>query len=526
MNARIRPTSRAARPRVNRIAPLILACAVGAIAGGCGSNEQATLVIGLATDLDAPAPLAQARIRVYRLDARGNPVSDQPVPDETFTLSGTPDVPSELPGSYVLVADDEARIKVVASGLDAAGREIVTRTATLQLLAGQTRFMRLGLVGACVDQRDCPQGRSCIEGVCQAVHVEVRALPSYAAGMESNLACSSGTAFRNTARKQMLVPGAGCTPDEYCLEGTCYKLLPDGTANGWQLEAARAVCAQQVRCGAMPDSRTCMADYLGTRSQWFANLEAALAAGRLTLDQAKANECFGLLRGYSCAVSTSPSDFRLNQQVCDRVFLGSVATGGTCIEDLECAAGFCQPASACDAALACCPGTCRPRGPAGATCDRDRQCTVDATCLGGTCQPPSALGGPCSSTANCLQGVCSVNGLCVAPSPEGQPCVDAADCDQWADAVCTAGRCATRARVGQPCQPTGGGTCVAHATCVAGTCQPLPLIGDACGNGTPCFVGECLPSSTPGRSRCQVPAPPPPCDPAPPDAGAPDGPPG
>ncbi len=206
-----------------------LALAVALVCAlSCSSEKKRTeLILGVATDLMAPTPLADVVMHVFRLP-EGVEVGDQ-----TFTISGTLDEDYELPGTYDVYSPTGTadRIRVVLDGHDATSKLLVERTAVLTMVPNQTLFVRLGVVSACEGMNDCPTGDTCIEGRCQSEDIDTSLLPTYTPGMEKTVACLGATTFVDTSTKQALPlvsmadGGAPCGQGA-CAEGVCLAAAP------------------------------------------------------------------------------------------------------------------------------------------------------------------------------------------------------------------------------------------------------------------------------------------------------------
>ena len=206
----------------------VLLAALAATAFGCKEKARTEIIVGLATDLDAPAPLASVHLTVFSLP-NGIPIgeaTDRP-------LSGRIGEPFSLPGTYAIYSEsgtsDRVRVRLVA--LDQAGQTLVVRTAVLSLVPERTLFVRLGLVSACVAKTDCAGDQTCVDGRCVSEVIDTSRLPTYEPGQESYLTCATGTRYLDTSTKQLLVPKGGACASGLCAEGVCLN-LPQGGASG------------------------------------------------------------------------------------------------------------------------------------------------------------------------------------------------------------------------------------------------------------------------------------------------------
>ena len=194
--------------------------------GGCKEQKRTEIIVGLATDLMAPTPLASVRLQVLRLPEM------VPIGQQDFPISGDINEVYELPGTYAIYSEDghADRVRVVLTATDNLGAVLIVRTALLTLVPQKTLFVRLGVVSACISKTDCPAGDTCVEGRCAPEEIDSSRLPGYRAGMEKVLDCSSGTKFANTSTKQLMevsAAGAGGIPCDRgtCQEGTCLEAV-------------------------------------------------------------------------------------------------------------------------------------------------------------------------------------------------------------------------------------------------------------------------------------------------------------
>lgn len=178
--------------------------------------------------------------------------------------------------------------------------------------------------------------------------------------------------------------------------------------------------------------------------------------------------------------------------------------GGSCLEGLCSAPGFCEGVG--DA------GVCLARKDEGAAC-LEGQCLTSLVCdpLRGVCVRIQLSSGDACSLAQkcpvgevCLGGSALSTGVCHAPQPEGEPCLVHRDCQahlacQSADGGST---CQRRAAAGASCPTTQ--TCQTSAVCAASVCTELPLPGESCAETRACRWGLCrdLANSSDGGAVC------------------------
>ncbi len=202
-----------------------------ALASGCADRPSTQVLISLATDLDAPVPLERVRMKVDRFWDDVNdfvPIDNGNLTTE-WLINAPPDNRYELPGSLVAFSDLETapKIRVTAYAENASGR-FIRRQVIMRLVREKTLFMRLGLTSRCLDDADCPEERTCIEGRCRDPQIDSRSLPEYqpARKPEFGIECDSGTTFVNTTTRTPLKPDrpGGCPSAlDVCVEGTCYR---------------------------------------------------------------------------------------------------------------------------------------------------------------------------------------------------------------------------------------------------------------------------------------------------------------
>lgn len=200
---------------------------------------------------------------------------------------------------------------------------------------------------------------------------------------------------------------------------------------------ATATCTRYKECcGAGSDAGTfdtakCLADF--DKQGWdqsIADLTTAGVAtgGKVTYDPVIGGQCLTTIRNMDCT-NTTAAEYKTAWVKCYAAAVGTIATGGACKSNVECAVtGSCDP----DA------GTCTPLKAANDVCNpftgdcsyrhagTSVQCVDDGT---GTfkCLPPLANGKTCNFDWDCASGACSVRAL----SPDGGNIV--ATCESTTD---------------------------------------------------------------------------------------------
>ncbi|MBK7861167.1 MAG: hypothetical protein IPJ65_21655 [Archangiaceae bacterium] len=289
--------------------------------------------------------------------------------------------------------------------------------------------------------------------------------------------------------------------------GSAPGLLPDGgydvpdDQRAFCVDGAQAYCEMATRCGRATSVTGCLASSEGSLTQLLCTSMAALAqpslsAGRSRFDSAAARQCVEALRSSACG---TPPTFP-----CAGVFVGQVATGGACFEQIV-GSLECHATDYCDTSMTC-PGLCHPRKGAGEKSSGGL--LVDDCQLGlsrtssGYCAEPVAIGGSCVSTdggssvdlPSCVSGArCDyTTSRCVAKGPVGGACTAGYECRSGL--VCLNGQCATRpgGGPGQPCdEPRVGNDCPVDLRCDA---APLATDGGHCtarlARGAPCSTSD------------------------------------
>jgi hypothetical protein len=190
-------------------------------------TERTELILGVATDLSAPTPLANINMEVIRLP------QNLTVGLQDFPISGDLNQLYELPGTYAVYSPDGSpdRVRVILRGQDKKGAVLVERRALLTLVPHRTLFVRLGVVSACQGKNDCPAGDTCVDGRCRPEAIDTSRLPDYVAGMEKALACAGATTYVDTSTRKPLplLPSADGGPacgQGSCSEGVCFAAVP------------------------------------------------------------------------------------------------------------------------------------------------------------------------------------------------------------------------------------------------------------------------------------------------------------
>jgi len=242
-------------------------------------------------------------------------------------------------------------------------------------------------------------------------------------------------------------------------------------------------------------------------------VSTTIAASQATFDRDVAATCLAKMASLECWQDT-PSD-------CFRVFVGTVADGGSCHTSLPFEAEEYLPGSRCVSPGGQCTGRCMRYRVAGEPCyetaDLSDQCapslfcdSVTNTCVASTA-PPVAIGDACTFSGACLgddarlqcvgqNGVITSGtemGTCQPPGDIG-PCMYGSDCRAGVCPGATAstpGMCMPAKHLGDACTPAAS-ECAPGTYCgPTRTCILLPPIGQPCagddGQATECVNGVC-----------------------------------
>jgi poly(3-hydroxybutyrate) depolymerase len=202
----------------HRLLPSLACVAFVAVAAGSCQKPRTEIVLGMATDLKAPRPLANVNLRIFRLP-------EQTILDQVdLPISGSIDDVYELPGTFGVYSPNGSadRFRAVLTATDNTGATLVVRTAVMNLVPQKTLFARLGVVSACIGMTDCGNGMTCVDGRCVSEDIDSSRLPVYVANDEKVVSCASATMYTDTSTHQPLpVMGNGCAAGGSCQEGVC-----------------------------------------------------------------------------------------------------------------------------------------------------------------------------------------------------------------------------------------------------------------------------------------------------------------
>jgi hypothetical protein len=284
-------------------------------------------------------------------------------------------------------------------------------------------------------------------------------------------------------------------------------------------EIASARCAEEVRCGGMPDAATCKANLIFNGSDVETTV-AAVKAGLIKYDEKQAARCLDSIRGDDCTFK----GLHRYDDPCRNLFVGTLAMGGACFANEECANLARCPATdtSCNRSTSCCAGTCAAAPvirQANESCDNNNRCDDGLFCktAGGAAGTCTALaqneGDACTSIVGCVDPFyCNLNfqtgmGTCKRPPTSGGACtandlIGCGDAREYCDAATS--KCTPRALPDASCATA---RCVGYAECNDTTkkCVAQPAVGQACTDTGPSCLGttDCQPAT--GAGTCTQP---------------------
>jgi hypothetical protein len=374
------------------------------LASGC-TRPRTELIVGVITDLSAQDMINRVELHI---DRQGVPLFSP-----TWVISGSPDMPEELPGSYGIYSSDgsETTVTLTAQGFaPGSALPVVERTATLSLVHEETLFMRLALIGAC-ETMACPSGANCVEGYCRPKVRDAHTFPPYKANMEKVLACNSGPKYRNTSTKQLMTVTGDCPPNQDCIEGTCYKHSSGGTVaadmGGGGDGGMGTNCDPLAQTGCATGQKC----YVAVNGQFLCKSVGTKTLGQ-TCTSGVGDDC---IAGLHCASDGTPPVCRAYCRTDSDCTQAPAASGGTpeptnvprCFEALNAST------------VKLCSLSCDPIG-AGAGCPTGRACGFFQDGVGDEytdCYAPGSVGDGqvCMSVSDCTQGeTCAATGTMAA----------------------------------------------------------------------------------------------------------------
>jgi len=248
---------------------------------------------------------------------------------------------------------------------------------------------------------------------------------------------------------------AGCGVRRNVLEQT------DGSASTPLARWTSAVCTvSRTCCGPEPDALNALASCESTLDATL-GLTDAFSGGQLVVDQAILDRCEAAVKTATCG------DAIPDLEPCRGALKGTVAAGGVCRSDYECA-----------------------RGPSGdpAICFKGTVVVGDEVLPGSTgeCRPSplARLGDPCRLTVDYDFAQPNLNGDLASAAASYPRCSRARGLTCGADSTCVAAP-----GVGEPCDQVGGEPCGSGLACACGLCEENQALSDA--TAPFCVDGAC-----------------------------------
>jgi hypothetical protein len=221
--------------------------------------------------------------------------------------------------------------------------------------------------------------------------------------------------------------------------------------------------------------------------------------------------------------------------VCGKALVGTVAAGGPCMLDVECAGdSFC---SKLDVKSVPCAGSCKAKVVVGDACGAGDQCVAgyvcggtgtDLTCVTPASLKPAALGATCGYDAKTKVATACTTGLacnlmtlkCVTPVAIGDSCTQgASECENFAYCDPTQQKCVANPGLGGDCGALKDEDLIECAppnwcmlsstttTSAAGKCMaPQTTAGASCRGDLDCASGRCAIGDG-GKGSCLAPCP-------------------
>lgn len=253
-----------------------------------------------------------------------------------------------------------------------------------------------------------------------------------------------------------------------------------------------AECATDVACNQIADKATCEGA-IDFDDEDYRTIKAGVDDGTIKYDADAAAACVDAFGGTDCTFEGLHAE-----NPCEDMFTGTVATGGACVIDLQCAnGGECVVAGSCDSETMCCVGACMGsvvESAVGGPCGDDMHvCSFDTFCKTsetgpGTCTALVATeGSPCDEFDACANPMyCNLSTsspTCKKPAASGATCsrmdlLACADTREYCDA--TSLKCTPRVAVGGACGAQV--PCVGFASCIGGACVADLPAGATCQN--------------------------------------------
>jgi hypothetical protein len=211
-----------------------------------------------------------------------------------------------------------------------------------------------------------------------------------------------------------------------------------------------------------------------------------ITAGRVAYNATQASACAAALGSLTCSLFSSDTP-----AACASVLTGTVASGGACYLDEDCATGV------CNSTASTCPGTCQAYAQLNQSC-ATATCAPGLSCDALICKAESAVGGPCPCQTGLWCDSSGASPVCKAALALGASCSTASDqCNALTKCAGTPATCQSFVGLGASC--TAGSSpfdslCGIGYLCssVTNKCVSFPKLGEACGTSNPvCIASYC-----------------------------------
>lgn len=254
---------------------------------------------------------------------------------------------------------------------------------------------------------------------------------------------------------------------------------------------ASAYCSPIATCcasvGIASDAATCTTTL---RTFVDAQIKLNLDNPKIAYDAAAARRCVEAYRAATSACTDRTLSAQVNQ-ACDKVFLGTVPTGGSCASSAECV----PPASgyvSCDTAVCVVQPNSFDQSSVHAKLGEACSGTCSGDANSSSCSGSSSMGAAPAGTCWVEDGLyCGAANSCLAAPKIGQPCGNDSYCEvagNCQDGMCVADTATGACSYGDGCLPS---SYCDTTTSTPFHCAPRKANGEACNDDSECVGGQC-----------------------------------
>ncbi|MBK03615.1 MAG: hypothetical protein CL920_20775 [Deltaproteobacteria bacterium] len=373
----------------------------------------------------------------------------------------------------------------------------------------------------CLNETHCPNGQTCIAGLCETQTTETTPTDGGGGGEGSENLCGNGRCDIGVEDCLSCAQDCQCPAEQYCQAGTCKQR--DECGNG--------TCDSNETCAICPQDCAC------TKGQICLNnsCKEQASCGNGTCEGAENENCLSCPSdctcpgGQSCDPQSSSCQGTCGNGTCD-TNLGENCT--TCTKDCTCRQSQTCVEGRCE--WTCGNGRCETAyGEDCSTCPSDCPCPNKQVCKVGACgsncgdgKCDATAGENCSTCAKdcaCESGLLCSSGRCgtqcgnqICDVDKGETCSTCPqDCVCPKTHECSTGQCKHRCG-NRKCEKQEGETCATCPTdcactsdtsCVDGTCKCIPNCNNkTCGDdgcGGSCGTCTGLTTCQSGKCTCQ-----------------------